>query len=371
MSRSVSQIFDEMITEKETFSSLDTLVPNPDTAQTFLDDLTSSSKVAIWRLQLWVMAFGIFVHEQLFDQHVISIQNAAKEVTPGVLLWYAAEAKKFQNGDSLVFNTTTSKFEYTDSTSAAALAKQIITVASARDISQVVTLKVAKTVATVVQALTAAEKASFGVYLDEIKIAGTKTLVISDPPDSLKIAYTIEYDPQILTSQGVLIEDGVTLPIQVAIDTYIEVQDPDDPTTGLPFDSTFRVQDLTAAIQGATGVVNVVADVIEARTIATSYVDILIVQTEDYLANSGYLATVDSSGTEAAPVVGNVEVLTAAQAPVYLTTGAAYTADVSLVRFDDGVIDTIYKANVNIADPAGAFDPAKWETTANLTLISI
>lgn len=369
-SRTISQIFNEIITEKETFSSLDTLVPNPDTAQTFLDDLTSGSKVAIWRLIFWVCAFAIFVHEQLFVQHVLDIESAAKAVTPAVLPWYAQEAKKFQFGDTLVYNEETRIFEYADSTSAAAILKQIITYASARDISGVVTIKLAKTVASVTQKLTAAEKASFNVYLSKFKIAGTSTLIITDDPDSLKIAYTIEYDPQLITSAGVLISDGTTKPIQVAIDDYISVDS--DKVQGLPFDGTFRVQDLTDAIQGAVGVVNAIADVCEASFGAVPYVDILAVNTEDYVPNSGYLATVTEAGSETVPIVGDINdvSLNAKFKGVYNGTGVTYLED-DFVTFNDGNAIKMYKANTDLPTPnAGTFDLTKWETVSNLTFVS-
>ena len=118
MARTIQQIFDEMIAEKETFTSLDDLVPNPDSSQTFLDDLTSASKVAIWRLMFWVVAFAIFVHEKLFDQHVIDIEARAKEIIPATTRFYVIESKKFQLGDSLIFDGE--KFVFEDTTSSTA-----------------------------------------------------------------------------------------------------------------------------------------------------------------------------------------------------------------------------------------------------------
>ncbi len=370
MGRSIQVIFDEMVTEKETFSSLDALVPNPDSAQTFLDDLTSGSKVAIWRLILWVMAFGIFVHEQLFDRHVTDIEAAALAVTPGTLPWYAGEAKLFQDGFSLVFNDATRKFEYTDTTSADAIAAKIIKHASSRNISGVVTTKIAKVTASVTEKLTAAQLASFNVYWDKIKIAGTSTLNISDDPDNLKLGLTVEYDPQLLTSAGVLISDGVTKPIQDAIDDYVSVDS--DSVQGLPFDAQFRVQNLIDSIQGATGVVNAIADVVEASHGVVAYVDILAVQTETYSPNAGYLATVDETGTETTPVIGDLNdvSLDSDFIGVYATTGQAYSTN-DFVTFNDGNAIKFFKANQSIGAPAGAFDLTEWDSISYITYVSI
>jgi len=319
MSRTIQVIFDSIITEKETFSSLDDLVPNPDTSQTFLTDLTTASKVAIWRLWFWVVAFAIFTHEKLFDEHVKEVEARAKEITPGVTRWYVSESKKFQNGDELVFDEPTQKFIYLDTTTAAAIAKQIIEQASARDLNQVVTIKVAKDDGGGgLEKLTASEKTAFEAYLDQFKIAGTKTLVISDDPDTLQIAYTIEFDPLVLKVDGTLIEDN-TSPVQVAIDGYIE---------GLPFDSAFRVQDLTDAIQLARGVVNAIADVVKTKFGALTFVDVLATPTETDLPNAGYYVTEPS--------------------PILILTPAA-----------------------NSINKQPDLNPTDWKTISNLTFLSI
>ena len=369
-SRTISQIFDEMITEKETFSSLDDLAPNPDTAQTFLADLTSGSKVGIWRLILWVCAFGIWTFEQLFDVHVTDIEKAALAVQPGTLPWYAGEAKLFQDGFSLVFNDTTRKFEYADTTSTDAVAAKIIKHSSSRDISGVVTTKIAKVTATVTEKLTAAQLASFNVYWEKIKIAGTSTLNISNDPDNLKLGLTVEYDPQLLTSAGVLISDGVTKPIQVAIDDYVSVDS--DSVQGLPFDALFRVQNLIDSIQGATGVVNVIADTVEASHGVVVYTDVLAVQTETYTPNAGYLATVDETGSESAPVIGDINDVSLDDdfIGVYATTGQAYSTN-DFVSFNDGNAIKFYKANQNISADAGTFDTSEWDVVASITYVSV
>ncbi len=348
MSRSIDEINDSILTEKETFSSLDGLTPVPDSSQTLLQDLSSGSKVSIWRLIFRVVAFEIFVHEQLFDQLVIDVEDRAKEIIPATTRFYVNLAKSFQLGDERIFDGE--KFVYEDSTSVAALAKQIVTQASARDINQQVIIKVAKGDVGSLEKLSSTEKAAFEPFIDGDKIAGTKTLIITEDPDFLKVAYTIQFDPLVMRSDGTLIEDD-TSPVQEAIDGYIQ---------GLPFDSEFRVQDLTDAIQVARGVINAVADVVEAAFGAVPFTDILANITETYLPNAGYLATVDETGTEAAPVLGDINVLT----PDDYDGTITYVIG-SFARFE-GIV---FKSNVAIIVPE-AFDPSKWDTVSNLTFIS-
>lgn len=342
MSRTISEIFDEIILEKETFNSLAGLESPvvPDTAQNMLTELTTASKVAIWRLMFWVIAVAIFIHEKLFEVFKSDVETRALEIVPATTRFYVIESLKFQLGDELVFDGE--KFIYLDTTSVTALAKQIIEQASARDINQVVTIKIAKDDGSGgLEKLTGTEKTAFEAYLNQIKIAGTKTIVISDDPDTLKVAYTIQLDPLVMKAvDGSLIEDG-TFPVQEAIDGYIE---------GLPFDSIFRVQDLTDAIQAARGVVNAVADVVEAKFGTLDFSDILTVTTETYLPNAGYLVTDPS--------------------PIVVLTPADYDSSLTYVIGDQVRFEGIvYEANVNIGTPE-AFDPTKWDSVSNLTFLS-
>ena len=348
MSRSIQEIFDEIIVEKETFSSLDDLVPNPDSSQTFLDDLTSSSKVAIWRLMFWVMAVAIFIHESLFDVFKADVEKRALEIVPAVTQFYVIEALKFQLGDELVF--TDSTFKFADSTSAAALAKQIIKQASARDINEVVTLKIAGDDGSGGLApIPVPDAVAFSAYVNKFKIAGTKTIIINEVADLLKIAYTIQFDPLVMKADGTLIADG-TSPVQEAIDAYIK---------GLPFDSTFRVQDLTDAIQLARGVINAVADVVEAKFALLDFTNILEVNTETYLPNAGYLVTIDETGSP-----GSINVLAITENIVNYDSSLIY--GIGDFRLFEGIA---FKANVNIPVPE-PFDPTKWDSVSNLTFIS-
>ena len=75
MARTILEILDDIITEKETHAELDNLQPKPDNSQTFLDDLTTTSKVAIWRLWAFTTAVAIFAHEKIFDSHKLEVEN--------------------------------------------------------------------------------------------------------------------------------------------------------------------------------------------------------------------------------------------------------------------------------------------------------
>lgn len=349
MGREIEEVQDSMITEKETHAELDSLTPKPDSSQDFLEKLSSPSKVSVWRTFFRIVSSGIKFHEDLFDVFADTVEARALEIIPQTNRRLAILAKEFQFGDELIFDAETGNFIYADTTSTDAIEKQIVDQASVTSANRVVTYKVAKGSGGQLVKLESAEIISFAAYVDDTIVAGTKVIIISADADFFKVAYTIQYDPLILQADGSLIDDG-SFPVQEAINAYIQ---------GLPFNGSFRIVDLTDAIQAARGVKNAVADTIEVRDNDTGYTDIQSINTESYLPFSGHLATVDETGTESTPVYGDIPIIGAsAYNPTTLHA-------VGVFATFEGIT---YKSNVAI-DPPEAFDPTKWDTVSNLTFI--
>lgn len=273
MSRTIKQIYDAMITEKETFSSLNALVPNPDTAQTFLSDLTTSSKVAIWRLMFWVVAVAIWSHEQIFDQHKAELIEIGNNLITGTKRWYKEQALKFQYGDSLVWSATTLKFEYSPISSGT----KIIKACSVRESNGQVRIKIAKDDgANGLEPLTNTEKNSFSSYMNQIKFAGTNINITNINADDLKLSMNIYYDPLVLTSTGESILNAGTFPVEDAINEHLK---------NLPFDGTFNITKFIDAIQSAEGVIDPELISSEAKNGANPHV----ATGQNYIASAGYL----------------------------------------------------------------------------------
>jgi len=352
MSRTIKEIHDAMILEKETAAELNSLTPKPDSAQNLLDDLSSPSKVAVWRTFFRIVATSEKFHEDLFDTFADLVEARALEIIPQTDRRLAILAKEFQFGDELIFDPLTGNFIYEDTTSSDALERQIVSQASVNSANRVVTYKVAKDDGGGgLEGLDAAEQTSFATFVDDTIVSGTKVIIISSDADFLKVAYTIQYDPLVLKADGSLIDDG-SFPVQEAIDAYIQ---------GLDFNGAFRVIDLTDAIQDARGVVNAVADVVEARDAVAGYTNILGLQTETFLPFSGHLRTVDETGSEAVPVYGSIPILSA---PVYDATISFNSGQFAVF---EGVT---YKANADTSEPAGTFDTTIWDTVSNITFIA-
>jgi len=270
MARTIVQILDAIIDEKENRTALDLLVPNPDDAQTFLDDLTTTSKVAIWRLMFFVIASAIFTHEKLFDIHKTAVEALADTLIPNTARFMREEALKFQFGDTLQFINLKFVYPVIDTT------KQIIKRAAVVETGGQVIVKVAKLVATLPEKLTSSELNAFSVYINSIKSAGTQLAIISDDADLLKIAYNIHYDPQILENDGESIAIPTTFPVEDAINKFIQ---------DLPFDSVLNLTELTDAIQAVSGVEDPVNTLAEGRITGGVFATIV----REYTANAGHM----------------------------------------------------------------------------------
>lgn len=271
MARSISEIYDEIITEKETMASLSGLLPAPDDSQTFLQDLSSTSKVAIWRLWAWVTAVAINIHEKIFDLHKAEIEARALEIPTGTAIWYHEQALKFQFGDSLTWNGVA--YVYPTITPA----NQIVKLVAVVDLSFLVRIKAAKLDGGGNPIpLTAPELSAFEGYIIQIKFAGTSTIVTSSVADDLQVDYFIKYDPLVMAPDGSLLDDPATFPVKDAINAY---------ASSLPFNGKLTLMELTDAVQLAEGVVDVTLNTASAKFGALPYVAI----NKEYTPDAGYL----------------------------------------------------------------------------------
>ncbi|MDH4127159.1 MAG: hypothetical protein OEV44_00285 [Spirochaetota bacterium] len=277
MARTVAQIKQEMIDQKNSESGL--------------SGLTSTSYTAIWNLIFYICAVAIKVIEDLQDILEVDIETRKLEIPTGVLKWYASESLVFQYGDSLIFSDT-----YVDENNVTItlegktviypiidLDKRIVELAAADDNEGLITIKVAKITSGIAEPLTAPELAAFEDYWKAKRFAGTPITYISDNPDLLKAEYTVTYNPELLNSSGVLISDGVTKPVEVAINDFLQTFQSEN------FNGAMQIVKLTNAILSSTGVVNVVATNIEAKPDGGSYSDILGSATQTYNSIAGYM----------------------------------------------------------------------------------
>lgn len=271
MARSISEIYDSIITEKQNQAALNALQPAIDDSQTLLNDLTTTSKVAIWRLWAWVTAVALNVHENVWDLFRAEVDARALEVPTGTGLWYHNEILKYQHGDALTWTGT--QYVYDPITPA----NRVIDVAAVIDAGFQVRIKLAKfDVAGDPEALSAAELSGAQGYINQIKFAGTATSVTSNDADDLKVDYFIKYDPLLLAPDGSLISDPSRFPVVDAIKAKIK---------GLPFNGVLSLMELTDDVQAAEGIIDATLNSASAKFGALAYGVI----NKEYLPEAGYL----------------------------------------------------------------------------------
>lgn len=233
MSRTIAEIYDEIIVEKESQTALSGLTPDPETSLSLLTELSSGSKVAIWRLWAYITAVAIWTHEQVFEIFLEEAEAIAASAPAGTARWYQKKVLEFQFGDTLQY--LNNQYVYDPVTPA----NQIVTRCAVQDRGDgVVVVKVAK--GSTPTALSAPEKTALEGYLAKIKFAGTRVAVLSQAADELNLDYDIYYDPivPIVTIQA---------DVQAAIEVFAQE---------LEFNGLVRVTKITDALQSVTGIID-------------------------------------------------------------------------------------------------------------------
>jgi hypothetical protein len=277
MARTVAEIKQEMVDQKN--------------AESGLSGLTSTSSTAIWNLLFFICAVAIKVIEDLYDVLEADVEERKLEIPTGVLKWYAAESLVFQYGDSLIYSDS-----YVDENGVTItlegknvvypivdLDKRIVELSAADESGGLITIKVAKITSGVAEPLSAGELSAFEDYWKSKRFAGTPLNFVSSNPDLMKSYYIVTYDPELLDSTGTLLSDGVTKPVEVAIDSFLQTFQSEN------FNGTMQVVKLTSAIMNATGVLNAVPTNIEAKSDGGSYIDVLATSGHVYSTTSGYM----------------------------------------------------------------------------------
>lgn len=235
----IKEIYDIACQEKANLESLNELLINPeantstlDDSQTLLNDLQSTSKVAIWRLMLWVHSAICYFQQRLWFVFKKDVEILVESAEPGTKLWYQKQALKFQFGHILIWDGTKYRYLNDDPTA------RIITRAAVIDPTSIVRVKVAKSNPPI--PLSEPEYLAFESYMNLIKFAGTDLLVVNLLSDKLKLALNVYINP---LSDFLAVREL----INTAINNYIN---------NLPFNGVFILNNLINQIQLINEVIN-------------------------------------------------------------------------------------------------------------------
>ena len=227
-----------------TIQEIQTLIYQAKAQEPALNELNSTSKVAIWRLWVYIIAVAIWSLEKLFDQHRADIDKRLAELKPHTARWYRSKALAFQYGFNLLPDSD--KFNNQGHTEEAIEASKIVkysAVIESKNEGRLI-VKIAGEQGEQLQPITDAQKQAFEAYLQEIKDAGVRLSVVNYQPDILHLQMKIVYDPLVLDSNGQSILHA-TKPVERAIKDYLK---------RLPFNGELVLAHLIDALQQAEGV---------------------------------------------------------------------------------------------------------------------
>jgi len=223
---------------------IQTLIYQAKAQEPALNELNSTSKVAIWRLWVYIIAVAIWSLEKLFDQHRADIDKRLAELKPHTARWYRSKALAFQYGFDLLPDSD--KFNNVGHTEEAIEASKIVkysAVIESKNEGRLI-VKIAGEQGEQLQPITEPQKQAFEAYLQKIKDAGVRLSVVNYQPDILHLQMKIVYDPLVLDSNGQSIIHA-TKPVEEAIKSYLK---------RLPFNGELVLAHLIDVLQQAEGV---------------------------------------------------------------------------------------------------------------------
>ncbi|CAA0260744.1 hypothetical protein [Tenacibaculum maritimum] len=265
MARTIEEIQSEMLTAKENKIELAELKDTTKITSLFqkfwnytFGTSRSTSRVAIWRLWVYVVSFCIWTLEILFDKHTHDIDQKLSSLKPHTLRWYRNKALAFQYGFNLLQDSD--KFDNGLVTEEEIELSKIVkysAVTESSDESRLI-VKIATEQNGVLSPVDTPQFNAFKAYVKEFKDAGVRITIINFLPDRLRIKMRVVRDQLILDSNGMDRLTGI-FPVNEAIDSFLKQ---------LPFNGELSLQKLEAKLLSVKGVIDLNLDLAE-----TSWID--------------------------------------------------------------------------------------------------
>lgn len=213
------------------------------------------SKVSIESLLFYVVAFGIWVMEKMFDAHKAEVDEMLADRLPHTTRWYRNLVLGFKP---------------------AWAGEEPVKYCSVDDRGSRLKIKVAGGEAGARQPIAAAAASALEVYLDNEKDAGIKVTLVNERNDRMSAALTVWYDPiQLVPSDR---------PVEAALKAYV---------SNLDFDGLMTKNGLVDAVREVPGVEVVRIDQLLAKYANNAWVPCK----EQQRAESGYWIVDDEDVT--------------------------------------------------------------------------
>lgn len=251
-----------------------------------LAGITTTSGASVFLNLVRSFAAAVNLHENAFKGFSNEMEARAAELQIGTPQWYAAESLIFQLGDALTIVGGQVTYDVIDES------KQIIKLAATDKENGVLLIKVAK-LDELGEAtpLSTPELDAFKTYWAQKKFACAPLGFISQEGDIARITYRIGVDATVIDpATGTLLSDGVTKPVEVAIEEFLQT------FQGERFNSVMRISELTDIMQEVFGVINPVPLSVEVRPVDGSFSEIIDTDNDEYIARSGFIVLDETAG---------------------------------------------------------------------------
>lgn len=253
MNKTFAEIYTELLAGKE--------------ANANLSGLTSTSKTAIWRQFLEVVAFAIYNFQLAMVLHLNNIQYMIDNQKNFRLQQYRSEALRFQYGFDLLPESDQFATVYEENgllvtaTDEVIEASKIVKYAACSRVVNNGKVSIIMKIApeNLDEIFPSEVMDAFGKYIEEIQPAGDHVTIVNYLPDMLKFAFNIKRDPKVLKSDGMNILTA-EYPVQTAIENFLK--------NNLPFNGELSIQKLEDAIRAVEGV-----DDLTMITVQTKWID--------------------------------------------------------------------------------------------------
>ncbi|MGL5913996.1 MAG: hypothetical protein ACRCZB_07505 [Bacteroidales bacterium] len=205
------------------------LDPNKSFAEQF-------SAISLESILFYVVAFGIWVLEKLFDQHTADVNSELLIKTPHTARWYRERILRFQYPNRTLI-TDTDKYDNTGLTDDDIAALEVVKFCAVTDKLSELQIKVAKGEAGAREPLSEEEVQGLKYYLSEVRDAGVDTKVVNRSADKFYGEIDVYYSPLAISPDD--------KPVESAVKEYL---------SNLPFDGAVSRTALVDVAQQVEGV---------------------------------------------------------------------------------------------------------------------
>lgn len=243
MATSVETIYNWLASRVAQQEGLAGLSPANDNAASLTSALSSGSRVAIWRLLLWAVAYVHRAQEVNFDRYRQEVYDMALNGQFGTRRWFVSKALEFQIGHVLEFTPLDARYPVIDESA------RIVSHAAVVELANTVIVKVAKTAGNGLVKLANEELVAVNDYFQRLR-PPVQVAVLTADPDKLRIIGAVVCD-------GQYVIPGIVAAVEFAVSQYLR---------SLAFGGVVRVTDLRTIILGVDGVVDVRIESVHVRT---------------------------------------------------------------------------------------------------------